>query len=181
MAFKPSVRIAAPPHPVTVRAAEPSDAAALVALARGVAREPEGWLLVDDGWRSVADERRYLRAVRRSRSAAVIVAVDPAGTPIGRLSIARDPHPSSPHVADVGLIVAIDHRRRGVGSALLRAAESWACTQGVAKIELHVFPHNTAAIGLYERAGYEREGLRRAHYRRPDGRLVDAILMAKLL
>ena len=49
------------------------------------------------------------------------------------------------------------------------------------KLELHVFPHNAPAIALYEKLGYEREGFSRRHYRRPDGRFVDAILMAKLL
>ena len=64
---------------------------------------------------------------------------------------------------------------------MLRAAEEWARTAGVTKLELHVFPHNAPAIALYESTGYEREGYRRAHYRRPDGRVVDAVLMAKLL
>jgi ribosomal protein S18 acetylase RimI-like enzyme len=76
-------------------------------------------------------------------------------------------------------MVAATHRRRGIGAALLDRAEAWARDAGVTKLELHVFPHNTPAIALYERLGYEREGYRRDHYRRPDGGLVDAILMAK--
>ncbi len=83
-------------------------------------------------------------------------------------------------MADVGLLVGKDHRRRGVGRALLAQAEAWASDAGITKIELHVFPHNGAAIGLYEALGYQKEGLRRRHYRR-GGELVDAILMAKLL
>jgi ribosomal protein S18 acetylase RimI-like enzyme len=51
----------------------------------------------------------------------------------------------------------------------------------ISKLELHVFPHNLPAIGLYEKLGYRREGLRVAHYRRPDGAPLDAILMAKRL
>ena len=164
-----------------IRPAEPSDAAQLVELARAVGAEPKGWLLSDAWPRSVADERRYLRAVRRSAIGAVLVAEEPDGTLVGRLSLARDPHPASAHVADVGLIVAAGHRRRGVGRALLAAAEEWARRSGIGKIELHVFPHNAAAITLYERAGYEREGYRRAHYRRSNGGVADVILMAKLL
>ena len=164
----------------TVRVAEPGDAAALVALAVAVGGEPEGWLLSDRAWRNVVDERRYLRALRRNPNGAVLVAeVD--DEVVGRLSISRDPHPASPHVADFGLMVASTHRGRGVGTALLAAAEEWARGAGVTKLELHVFPHNHPAIGLYEKLGYEREGYRRLHYRRPDGRFVDAILMAKLL
>ena len=47
----------------------------------------------------------------------------------------------------------------------------------VAKLELHVFPHNAPAIALYESFGFVREGYRRSHYRQGD-ELVDAILMA---
>jgi RimJ/RimL family protein N-acetyltransferase len=163
-----------------IRPAEPRDSAELVALASAVAAEPEGWLLADSGWRSAADERRYIRAVRRHADAALLVAeVD--GVLAGRLSISRDPHPSSMHVADLGLMVDAGHRRRGIGAALLVAAEAWARSAGVTKLELHVFPHNTPAIALYDKHGFEREGYRRRHYRRPDGELVDTILMSKLL
>jgi RimJ/RimL family protein N-acetyltransferase len=40
-----------------------------------------------------------------------------------------------------------------------------------------VFPHNEAAIALYEAFGFRQEGYRQAHYRRGRG-YVDAILMA---
>jgi putative acetyltransferase len=165
---------------VRVRAAEPRDAAALVALATAVSSEPEGWLLADAGWRSVGDERRYIRSLGRLPHAALFVA-EAGEELVGRLSIARDPHPASAHVADVGLMVAAAYRRRGIGSALLARAERWAGSAGVTKLELHVFPYNAPAIALYEKLGYGREGYRRAHYLRPDGRLVDAILMAKHL
>ena len=160
-----------------VRHAEPRDAPTLVALAEAVAAEPEGWLITAGGWRSAGEERRYIRAIRRSPHAAVLIAED-GGELVGRLSIARDPHPASRHVADVGLLVAKTHRRRGIGRALLVAAEEWAAASSVKKIELHVFPYNEAAIALYRTLGYEQEGLRRRHYRR-GAELVDAILMAK--
>jgi len=159
-----------------IRDAEPNDAAALVALARDVAAEPEGWLLSSDEWRSATAERRYLRAVRRSPHAAVFVAEVQEGL-VGRLSVARDPHPASFHVADLGLMVAATHRRRGIGRALLGRAADWARESGVAKLELHVFPDNAPAIALYESFGFVREGYRRNHYRR-GGDYVDAVLMA---
>jgi len=159
-----------------IRRAEPSDAEALAVLGDAVGSEPEGWLVTTNGWRNVAEERRYLRAIRRYPNAAVFVAED-EGHVVGRLSIARDQHPASRHVADLGLMVAATHRRRGIGTALLQAAVDWARDSGVRKVELHVFPHNSGAIALYEQFGFVQEGYRRAHYLR-SGEYVDAILMA---
>jgi RimJ/RimL family protein N-acetyltransferase len=160
----------------TVRQAEPGDAAALVRLAREVGAEPEGWLISTSEWRGAGDERRYLRSLRRSRDAGVFVAEVSEGI-VGRLSVGRDPHPASAHVADIGLMVAKGHRRRGIGHALLEQAVQWARGAGVSKLELHVFPHNEPAIRLYESFGFRREGYRERHYRR-NGGLVDAVLMA---
>jgi RimJ/RimL family protein N-acetyltransferase len=161
---------------VKIRRAEPGDAEGLAHLGNAVGSEPEGWLVTTNGWRDVGDERRYLRAIRRYPNAAVFVA-DDDGLVVGRLSIARDQHPASRHVADLGLMVAMTHRRRGIGTALLHAAVEWAKGAGVRKLELHVFPYNTGAIKLYEQFGFVKEGYRRAHYRRGD-EFVDAILMA---
>ena len=159
-----------------IRRAEPADAEGLTRLGEAVGSEPEGWLVTTNGWREVADERRYLRAIRRYPNAAVFVAED-EGRIVGRLSIARDQHPASRHVADLGLMVAMSHRRRGIGTMLLEAALDWARHAEVRKLELHVFPHNQAAIKLYENFGFVQEGYRRGHYRRGN-EYVDAILMA---
>ncbi len=161
---------------VAIRPARADDAQTLVQLGSAVGREDGGWLLTTDGWRSVADERRYLRALRRYPHAAVFVAED-GDRIVGRLSLSRDNHPASSHVADLGLMVAATHRRRGIGRALLDQAVAWAREAGIRKLELHVFPWNEAAIRLYETYGFEREGIRRDHYRRDDD-FVDAILMA---
>jgi RimJ/RimL family protein N-acetyltransferase len=161
-----------------IRHADPSDADQLTWLADAVSAEPEGWLISVAGeWRSAGDERRFLKALRRYEHAAVFVAESEDGTLVGRLSVGRDPHPASSHVADVGLMVALGARRQGVGTALMRAAVEWAREAGVRKLELHVFPWNEAAIALYDAFGFEREGYRKRHYRRGSD-LVDAILMA---
>jgi RimJ/RimL family protein N-acetyltransferase len=162
---------------ILVRRARPADAGALVALAEAVASEPEGWLISAGSWRTQGEERRFLRSLRRYSDAAVFVAEADGAEIVGRLSLGRDPHPASRHVADLGLMVAADHRRRGVGRALLEQAVDWARDAGVRKLELHVFPHNDGAVALYERFGFRREGFRRAHYRRGE-EYVDAILMA---
>ncbi|MGI8885370.1 MAG: GNAT family N-acetyltransferase [Gaiellaceae bacterium] len=161
---------------IRIRRAEPSDAASLVALAQAVGGEEGRWILATESWRSVANERRYLKTVHRHPDAAVIVAVD-EDVVVGRLSLSRDPHPASRHVADLGLMVAASRRRQGIGRQLLEEAITWARSVEVRKLELHVFPWNEPALRLYEAFGFEREGYRKQHYARGD-ELVDAILMA---
>jgi putative acetyltransferase len=161
---------------IRIRRAEPGDATSLVELAEAVGGEEGRWILATDTWRSVSEERRYLKTVLRHPDATVIVAV--AGERVvGRLSLSRDPHPASHHVADLGLMVAESHRRQGIGKKLLAEAVIWARSVGIGKLELHVFPWNESALRLYESFGFEREGYRKRHYVRED-ELVDAILMA---
>ena len=46
------------------------------------------------------------------------------------------------------------NRGRGLGRALLEAAESWCVEHGIAMLRLNVFSFNTTAIQLYESAGF---------------------------
>jgi RimJ/RimL family protein N-acetyltransferase len=44
-----------------------------------------------------------------------------------------------------------------------------------------VFPHNTAAIALYEKFGFVEEGRRVKQFRRTSGELWDAVEMGRLI
>jgi aminoglycoside 6'-N-acetyltransferase len=61
-------------------------------------------------------------------------------------------------MADLGLAVAPDWRARGVGTALMLAAEDWARAQGAERMILDLDANNTGALRLYERLGYEVHG-----------------------
>lgn len=82
---------------------------------------------------------------------------------------------------ELGMAIARDGRGRGVGSALLEAAIEWARDQGLHKLSLGVFPHNSAAIALYRKYGFVEEGRRVKQYRRASGELWDSIDMGLLL
>lgn len=79
--------------------------------------------------------------------------------------------------AEVGMTVVKAWRGRGVGSALMQACVDWAKERGVHKLALQVWPHNDAALRLYEKFGFDREGLLRAHYRRANGEFWDVVVM----
>jgi GNAT superfamily N-acetyltransferase len=57
------------------------------------------------------------------------------------------------------LYVLPEHRRQGVGSALMRHAETWAGERGDRQIGLQVFQSNQPALNLYEKLGYDVQSL----------------------
>jgi ribosomal protein S18 acetylase RimI-like enzyme len=76
-----------------------------------------------------------------------------------------------------GLAVAPSHQRRGVGRALLAAAEAAARERGARRLTLRVLAPNTGARALYEAHGFVIEGVQRDEFLL-DGRYVDDVLMA---
>jgi RimJ/RimL family protein N-acetyltransferase len=83
--------------------------------------------------------------------------------------------------AEIGMSVAVSARRRGVGAGLMLTAIDWARSHHLHKLTLDVFPHNVAAIALYERFGFVQEGRRVEQIRRQSGEYWDLIEMGLLL
>ncbi|MFZ9737484.1 MAG: GNAT family N-acetyltransferase [Prochlorotrichaceae cyanobacterium] len=57
------------------------------------------------------------------------------------------------------LYVDPEHRRQGLGRALMQTAETWAKKQGDRQITLQVFVNNAAALTLYKNLGYEPQSM----------------------
>ncbi|ARV61694.1 GNAT family N-acetyltransferase [Nostocales cyanobacterium HT-58-2] len=55
--------------------------------------------------------------------------------------------------------VVPEHRRRGIGTALMRYVEGWARARGDHRIGLQVFQNNTNALNLYNQLGYQTHSL----------------------
>ncbi len=84
------------------------------------------------------------------------------------------------HVRGLGISVAKPWQGQGVGQLLMSSAMHWADHwAGILRTELTVLADNARAIALYERHGFVREGTMRAHILR-DGMYVDTVLMARL-
>ncbi len=57
------------------------------------------------------------------------------------------------------LYVVPEHRRQGVGKALMKYAETWSKARGDKQIGLQVFSSNTPALNLYNQLGFETQSL----------------------
>ena len=147
-----------PSSAVRVQPAGDREAVGAAELLAAVAREPEGTLL-STGDVDVRRERRRVRALRGSQDGTLLVALRD-GEVVGRLDAARDLHPAAAHVAEIGLVVARDARRQGVGSALIDGLRGWCREVGITRLELHVFPGNDASLQFFRRHGFVEEGLR---------------------
>jgi len=64
----------------------------------------------------------------------------------------------------LNLAVHPEHRRCGIGAALLARALEVCAKKGIAKSFLDVKASNVAAIDLYRKFGYEQIGVRKRYY-----------------
>ena len=71
-------------------------------------------------------------------------------------SLVRD----GPQGRITALVVGEQHRGRGIGEALVRAAEGWLVERGARRVVVTTALHRAGAHRFYERLGYERTGTR---------------------
>jgi ribosomal protein S18 acetylase RimI-like enzyme len=155
---------------VLVRAATVDDFDRLIALFTEVAEE-RLWIGTEPGF-SHDDYRSGWRRLVEEDAGVLFVALQ-GELFVGTLSI----HPDSEHGCEVGMLVKREYRRKGVGAALLRAAIHWGRRQCRPALSLLVFPHNTAAIALYERYRFETRRRIAGFKRRQNGEVWDVLLM----
>src|SRR4051794_36430766 len=137
-----------PAPPVRVRAAEPRDLDALVALEQQV---------FDTDQLS----RRSLRRFLGVPSAELLVAEGRGGLAGTAIVLFR---PRSAVARLYSIAVAPHMGGRGVASILLRAAEDCALRRRCGSIQLEVHETNAAAISRYQKSGYREFGRRSRYY-----------------
>lgn len=165
-----------------LRDAKISDARELIAIITEALHEPEVNipLAPDEFTFTPEEERARIEEFANNPRARWLVAED-QGALAGELTIKPiSARRALVHVATLGMTVRKSFRRRGVGRALLAEALAWAQVTGFRRVELNVYARNTAAIALYEQAGFEHEGRRREFIREGD-QYLDDLVMARLL
>jgi ribosomal-protein-alanine N-acetyltransferase len=146
--------------PVTLRAHEPRDFAALLRLDQ--ACFPPG----------ISYSKTMLRYFLKLPSADGTVAEDD-GKIVG--FVLTEENPPLAHV--ITLDVAESHRRQGVGTALLAESERNLSLRGVRTVLLETAINNEAGVAFWQRHGYRIEATLKRYYLRS----IDAYEMRKLL
>lgn len=132
-------------------------------------RDAEAWLrmrcaLWPDG--SESEHRReidrYLAGVAQE-PAEVILAEDAAGHAVGFVELSIRAYAEGCSTQGVayleGWYVEPDARRRGVGRALVEAAEEWGRVQGCSELASDAHPENDVSRAAHRAAGFDEVGL----------------------
>lgn len=164
---------------ITIRAATDDDKDAVLALAPRLAEGLPPWRNAGE---ALAAGRRWLEdslaAAATAGNAAFFVAADRgatrgaatggadggvagSGTVVGVISVRVSRHFTGERDGYIGeLVVARCAARRGIGSALIAAAEDWGRERGLANLTLHTGAFNNAARSFYAALGFAEEELR---------------------
>jgi ribosomal protein S18 acetylase RimI-like enzyme len=131
----------------------------------------------------VARERRYLAFLEAppiestrafvldnmKRGQLQFVAVSADGGVVGWCDVTPMSRPSQAHRGVFGVGLLPQFRGQGIGTKLTKKALAAARAFGLHRVELTVREHNTGAIELYKKQGFEIEGVQR------DAVLVDGV------
>ena len=111
----------------------------------------------------------------------VILVAREAGAIVGSVQLELAMKPNSRHRAELQkLLVLRTHRGRGLGCALMNAAEDAARARGRSLLVLDTSQSGNA-LGVYDRCGYTKAGVIPQYARDPDGPLIDTVVYYKHL
>jgi ribosomal protein S18 acetylase RimI-like enzyme len=80
-------------------------------------------------------------------------------------------------VAKIEVIVAVSHRRRGVGRALARRVLVAAFVLGCTHVSVEVVAEQKALVAMFEELGFDPEALLRDFVRDSDGEFHDLMVL----
>jgi RimJ/RimL family protein N-acetyltransferase len=153
-----------------------SDAAALSAYTAALVAEGTGTITLRVA-PTPEQEVEFITKHAAAERAFILVAMD-GDRVIALLDLQAGEREHNRHCGRFGMSVAKDWRGKGIGRRILNEmiakTKQW---PGFCRIELEVFPHNTAAIRLYETAGFELEA-RKTKAVKMEGKPEDLLLMA---
>jgi RimJ/RimL family protein N-acetyltransferase len=165
---------------VTIRSIQEADAAAFLELCRRLDEET-AFMMFEPGERQTTAEQQRQRIRGWLEAGRDVVLVADAGQElVGFVALQGGGFRRNRHSGYLVIGVRLAHHGRGLGRRLLEGMEEQARRLGYHRLELTVMTHNSRAVGLYRKLGFEIEGVRKDSLWVED-RYIDEYSMAKLL
>lgn len=165
---------------VRVRSIEEADAGPFLELLQRLDEETS-FMMLEPGERQTTLEQQRRRIQDWLEGERDIVLVADAGQLLaGFVALQGGGFRRNRHSGHLVVGVRQAYSGRGLGRRLMEAVEAQARQAGLHRLEMTVMTHNTRAVALYRKLGFEIEGVRKDSLR-VDGRYVDEYSMARLL
>jgi len=143
-----------------IRAIEASDARAFILLQEEILQQTDFLYNVENELDLTVQQLRKNLAYWKQLKNRTILLCILNGNFAGYAVIHGYKHSKAKHVASIHMAVKEEHQRKGIGSALIKAAEEWASQRDISRLELSVMEHNDAALQLFKKHGFQHEGTR---------------------
>jgi RimJ/RimL family protein N-acetyltransferase len=166
---------------VVIRSLDAGDAQAALAFLEQVLRESDSLLMLPGEIRlTVEQEAETIERFRADEGALMFGAFE-GGRCVAICNASRNrARAKVGHHAALGVSILAEYHGVGLGSRIMRVLCDWADRHAfIEKLSLSVMADNPVAIKLYKRFGFVQVGKLSQHFRQPDGRYVDDILMER--
>ena len=168
-------------HTLTLRCAGEEDAEMLLAYLKTTCGETP-WLArgPEEVTMTVEEEKAFIRGQNESPVNLMLLAFWD-GEHAGNASLMGFSMARYRHRAQVAVALYQKFTGHGIGTVLLKELITAARGLGLEQLELEVAAHNTGAIALYKKLGFELCGTLPRNMKYPDGSYEDVLYMAKPL
>ncbi|MHC4623219.1 MAG: GNAT family N-acetyltransferase [Planctomycetota bacterium] len=167
---------------LTVRTAAPDDAQAILELAHIILAEDLYNIRTLEEFKMTVEAEREWIQKHVDEPGQIILLAELNGDIVGMLGFENSSRKRLAHRGTLHMSVHPQHRRNGIGTALLQSLLEWAQENPVIeKVKLAVFATNRPAVSLYRKMGFLKEGRRTKEIKIAEGKYVDEILMYRLV
>lgn len=163
-----------------IRPVRSSDARAMLDLLLQLDEETT-FMLLEPGERTTTleEQERQIEAFT-SGEAGYLLVCDIGDRLAGFLYARRGQARRIGHSVYIVIGVLQAYTRQGIGRRFFEELHSWALKNDLHRLELTVMTHNSGAVALYKKMGFEIEGVKR-HSLKVNDQWVDEFYMAKLM
>ena len=161
-------------RPITIREFEPADLDGMVQMFQAMSKEALQFGLPP------YDRPRLERWVTGLGGGVLLVAIDKA-TVVGVAMVFGRPHPRFKGIGEFVIYLHQEYHNQGLGSFLTRVIIQEVRRKGFHRVGLEVVADNSAAVRVYEKAGFVIEGRLRHAFYGEDGTYRDQLVMGCVL